>query len=290
VVADGTGHLTVINLSSEQILARIFVGVVGSQTGCNLRSLRVGWQRPSLVATATRGGYAAVCDFDRQAVEKIHPIHGGTVNATALAPDGQSLAIGTGSYPHSGEPQPAHLEIWTLPAEGTPEYRSFAALPGLCVDAITWSDGGHRIACATGLRSQAGGYIGQLEAAQLRAISFFEVPWAGSCRLAYIDRESTSSHLVVGFRGGYRLLNSQNGKEAWRVDRPELPDLIPEFDFDRENQELVLTTGSVLDAVSGQVKQRFLTMKDCTGIAVRPGGDYLGASSRGRVYCWNSRP
>src|SRR5262249_30583352 len=160
------------------------------------------------------------------------------------------------------------------------------ALPGACVDAIAWSEGGHRIACASGLRSQAGGYIGQLDAAQLRAISYFETGWARSGRLAYLDRESTSSHIVVASPSGERVARSQSGKQAGRADPPDLHDPSTEFDFDLEKQELVLTSGAVLDSMTGQMKRRFLIMKDCTSVAVRPGGGYLGASNRGRVYCW----
>jgi hypothetical protein len=43
----------------------------------------------------------------------------------------------------------------------------------------------------------------------------------------------------------------------------------------------------VLDARDGSERSRFLAMKDCTSIAARPGGGYIGASSRGRIYCWN---
>jgi hypothetical protein len=287
VVADGTGHLTVINLASEQVLARIFVGMQGGQACCNLRSLRVGRLGSRAVAVATRGGYAVLCDFDRQAVEKIHPVEGGSVHAMALAPDGRSLALGTGSYPLAGSPQPAHLEIWTLPADGTPRYRDFAALPGVCVDAIAWNDGGDRIVCATGLRSQKGGYVAQLDAGQLRPISFLEIAWAASGRVAYLDRDATDSHLAVISRAGLRVVDARDGTEAWRAAGPDLPDLLPDFDYDPENQGLVLTSGVVLDPRDGREKNHFLFMKDCTSIALRPGGGYLGASSRGRVYCWN---
>ena len=38
----------------------------------------------------------------------------------------------------------------TCPQRRAPEYRSFAALPGVCVDAIAWSRDSGRVACATG--------------------------------------------------------------------------------------------------------------------------------------------
>lgn len=286
VVADGTGHLTVINLTTEHILTRIFVGVMGAQTTSNLRSLRAASQGSRMVAVATRGGYAVVANFDRQVVAKVYPEQGGTVNSVALSSDGQFLAIGTGSYPLSGDLQPPHIELWSLSEDGAPEYRSFAALPGVCVDAIAWNRDCDRIACATGLRTQKGGFIAQLDSAQLRPVSFFDTPWAGSGRLGYLDRGSTCNHLGVVFRGGFRVVDSWNGKEAWRVDSAELPDLLQDFDHDPENQEIVLTSGVVLDSFDGSKKKHFLPMKDCTSIAIRPGGGYLVASSRGRIYCW----
>ncbi len=170
--------------------------------------------------------------------------------------------------------------------QGRTEYRLFAALPGVCVDAIVWNRDCDRIACATGLRSQKGGFIAQLDSSQLRPVSFFDTTWAGSGRLDYLDRGSTCSDLAVVFRGGFRVVSSWSGKEAWRVDRSEVPDLLQDFDHDPENQEIVLTSGVVLDPLDGAEKKHFLAMKDCTSIAIRPGGGYLGASSRGRIYCW----
>ena len=81
-------------------------------------------------------------------------------------------------------------------------------------------------------------------------------------------------------------MDSWYGKEAWRVDSSAVPELLQDFDHDPENQEVVLTSGVVLDPADGAKKKQFLAMKDCTSIAIRPGGGYVGASNRGRVYCW----
>ncbi len=285
VVADATGHLTVIHLTTEHVLARIFVGVTGGQLTGNLRSLRAGPR--GLNAVATRGGYAVVVDLDRQVVSKVYPEQGGTVNTVALSPDGRFLAIGTGSYSPSVDAQPARIELWELSDDRSPEFRSFAALPGVCIDTIVWNRACDRIACASGLASHKAGFIVQFDASQLRPVSFFEASWAGSGRLEYVDRESPSSHLAVLFRGSFRVVDSWNGKEAWRVDRPDMPDLLQDFDHDPENREIVLTSGRVLDAATGAEKKHFLVMKDCTSIAIRPGGGYVGASNRGRIYCWD---
>jgi hypothetical protein len=287
VVADATGQVTVISLTTKGVLSRVFVGVEGGYTSCLLRSLRAGPRGSKTVAVATRGGYAAVVHFGRQVVEKIHPQQGGSVNAVAISPDGQFLAVGTGHYPPSGDAPPARIEIWSLPLFGAPQYRSFAAVPGVCVDAIVWSRDGYLIACATGLRSQKGGTIAQFDASQLRPVSFFDTAWCTTGRLDYLDRGSSNNHLAVVFRGAFRVLEAWHGQEAWRADSADVPDLLQDFDHDPENQEIGLTSGVILDSFDGKQKRHFLAMKDCTSIAVRPGGGFLGASNRGRVYCWD---
>jgi hypothetical protein len=287
VVGDATGHLTVINLTTQAILSRAYVGAEGGHASSNLRSLRAGPRGSKTVAVATRGGYAAIVHFGRQVVEKVYPQQGGSVNAVAISPDGQLVAIGTGHYSLSGDPPPARIEIWNLPLFGAPQYRTFAALPGVCIDAIAWSRDGYLIACAAGLRSQKGGTIAQFDAAQLRPVSFFDTPWCNSGRIDYLNRGASNSHLAVVFRGGFRVFEAWDGREAWRVDSTEVPDLIQDFDHDPDNQELALTSGVILDAFDGSQKKHFLAMKDCTSIAIRPGGGYLGASNRGRVYCWD---
>ena len=285
-VADGTGNLTAINVRSQEVGPRLFVGIVGG-TASSLRSLRRHPAHPGIVAVATRASYAAIADIDHQAVAKIHPVQGGTVQAVAISPDGRSLAIGTGAYSVSGPPQTAHVELWDLSDEDGPRYVGFAALPGVCADAVAWSPDGGLIACASGLRSQKIGFVAQLEAADLRARSFFETPWSGTTRLGYVDGDSPSSHLAVASKGGFRVLGAVDGQEAWRLDRPESPDVSLEFDIMPEERQVVLTSGLVLDAFDGTGRSKFLAMNDCTSIAARPGGGYIGVSSRGRIYCWD---
>ena len=54
-----------------------------------------------------------------------------------------------------------------------------------------------------------------------------------------------------------------------------------------EERQVVLTSGLVLDTLDGTGRSKFLAMNDCTSIAARPGGGYIGVSSRGRIYCWD---
>jgi hypothetical protein len=83
------------------------------------------------------------------------------------------------------------------------------------------------------------------------------------------------------------VLAASDAQEAWRIDRPELPDIPFDFDLIPQERQVVLSTGVVADAMDGTSRSRFLAMNDCTSIAVRPGGGYIGVSGRGRIYCWD---
>jgi hypothetical protein len=160
-------------------------------------------------------------------------------------------------------------------------------MPGVCVDAVAWSPDGGLIACTVGARSQKAGFVAQLGADDLRARSFFETPWCGTTRLAYLDGDSRCSHLAIAARGAFRVLAAADGQEAWRVDRPEPADVPLDFDLIPGERQVVLSTGAVLDALDGAARSKFLAMNDCTSIAARPGGGYIGASNHGRIYCWD---
>ena len=284
VVADGTGHIRLIDLARKKTLARQFVGAMGGLACRNLRSLRVGPAPSMRVAVATRGGYGVLMDFARQVVENVYPEQGGSVNAVAFSPDGGILALGTGYYPLGGEPQPAHVEIWSLPEGSAPEFVTFAALPGVCVDAIAFRGDGDRIACVTGLRTQNAGYLAQLDASDLRPISFCGAAWFNSDRLCYLglgDRIASVSG------GGFRIVDGRTGSEEWRAQPRQSSADIQDFDYDEESDELVLSDGRVLHPDDGEELRRFRPIKNCTSIAIRPGGGYLGVSSEGRIACWS---
>lgn len=285
VVADWTGQLTVVDLIAKRVLDRVFVGAMEGRACSTLRSLDVTATTPRMAAAATRGGYAAVYDLDRKRLEKVYPQGGGTVNSVAFSRDGRFLAIGTGFYALSSDRQPPRIELWA-PKEGSPEYLNFVALPGVCVDSIAWTADGDLIACSTGMLSQNHGFIAQLDAQSLRPVSFFETSWATSDRLSYLDAEGISGSLAVCVHGGIRVLNPADGVESWREDQGDESDRIHDFTYDAEREEVVLTNGAVVDAFDGSRSRALTPMKDCTSIAVRPGGGYLGASSRGAICRW----
>jgi hypothetical protein len=136
------------------------------------------------------------------------------------------------------------------------------------------------------MHSQNRSFIAQLDAHTLRPVSFFETSWAISDRLSYLDAEGTSGNLAVCFQGGTRVLNPADGVEAWRMDQVDSSASINDFAYDSEQEEIVLTNGAVVDAFDGSLSRTLKPMKDCTSIAVRPGGGYLGASSRGAICRW----
>ena len=213
VVADWTGQLTVVDVIAKRALNRVFVGAMEGLACSTLCSLDVTATTPRMAAAATRGGYAVAYDLDGKNLEKVFPQGSGTVNSVAFSRDGRFLAIGTGFYALSSDRQPAHIELWAL-GNGPPEYLTFVALPGVCVDSIAWTADGDQIACATGMRSQNQGFIAQLDARSLRTSSFFETSWAMSDRLSYLDAEGTSGNLAVCVHGGIRVLNPAG--TAWR--------------------------------------------------------------------------
>jgi len=285
VIADGSGHITVYDLMSQQVLSQSFVGATEGLACCNLRSLCVERIKNRLIATATKGGYAVLCNMDEQTGQQVCTQHGGTVNAVAFSPGGEYLAIGTGFYPLSGMRQPAHLEIWALDGN-VPEFLAYSALPGVCVDAITWSSDGDRIACVTGLVTQDRSFIAQLDASSLRPSSFIETDWIWARRVAYIDLDGIASHLAVVLRGTFRMLQSIDGKESWQRELSQSPDVLTDFAYDPDAEQVLLTSGDILSPFDGEKQDAFMFMKDCTSIALRPGGGLVGVSSRGRICTW----
>ena len=59
--------------------------------------------------------------------------------------------------------------------------------------------------------------------------------------------------------------------------------------YDAEREEVVLSNGAVLDPFDGSRIREFTPLKDCTSIAIRPGGGYLGHTSEGEICCWERR-
>jgi len=281
IITDWSGHIAVFNLTSRKVLARTYVGVEALSACQNLQSLCVEPSESKTAAVATRGGYAVVYDSERHDFQRIHPEQGGTVNSVAFAPEGKLLAIGTGSYALSGSQQPAMVELWSLEGE-TPKCLGFVALPGVCVDAMTWDDYGQEIAVATGLRSQDRGFVARLDASDLRPLAFAETPWAMSRRLAFVDGGGDSGDLVIAHNGTIQLLDRQDGSEGWKV---ESGATFADFAHDPDENLVVLTNGAVLDASDGSATDQLKSMTDCTSVAVRPGGGYLGASREGKL-CW----
>jgi hypothetical protein len=103
------------------------------------------------------------------------------------------------------------------------------------------------LACATGMRSQDHGFVAQIVASTMRPVSFFETDWTNSGRLAYLNIEDTCSHLAVIATGEFRVLDSATGTEKWRLEKAEVPGLLDDFDSDADKDEIVLSTGVVVD-------------------------------------------
>jgi hypothetical protein len=128
--------------------------------------------------------------------------------------------------------------------------------------------------------SQRAGFIVRVEPESLRPVSFDELPHAISRQAAYADIDSSASVVVLDREqlASYTC----EGREEWAVDAPENLDMA----FDRERGELVLTDGSIRDASDGTVRREVARLDGCSGIAVRPGGEYVGVSRSGVIRVW----
>ena len=189
-------------------------------------------------AVATRGGYAAIGDLDRQAVAKVYPRAGrhgqyrGLLAGRAIPGDRHRRL-----FP-SAEPQPARIELWGLSDD---RVAGIAGLRGLAGRLRRR----HRLECAPATGSPAQpAWPRRRPASSCNSTprnsgrrSFFEADLGrfGPAELRR-NRESPGSHLAVVFRGGFRDLDAWDGKEAWRADRLDMPDLLQDFDHDPENR------------------------------------------------------
>lgn len=285
LIADQTGHLTVFNLISREASTRAFVGTelggIGP-TSCRLRSLCTDREPVRAAAVATRGGHAVWYDLDRQDIYQIPPEHYGQVGAVALSPDGQSLAIGLGYYPLSADPIAARVELWTLD-QGTPTYLGFVALPGVAVDTITWSRSGDQITCTSGVRSQDRSFVATLDAASLRPISFWEFDAVFAHRIAHSSRQRPDGHLVILAGDCLRMIDLEDGREEWRSEQDER---LHDFCIDEEEDQIIASNGTIVDIVNGKSVGILPPLPHCRAIAIRPGGGYIGVSTRGKVGVW----
>ena len=70
------------------------------------------------------------------------------------------------------------------------------------------------------------------------------------------------------------------------MEETQVPSLLNDFDHDAAKDVIVLTSGVVVDVIDGEQRDSFMFMNDCSAIACRLGGGYLGAFSRRRICFW----
>jgi len=150
------------------------------------------------------------------------------------------------------------------------------------VDSIAWSSNEWDLACTTGLQSQKAGFLVRLERDHLRLVSFEELP-RPFCQAAYSERYSADSVVVLN----RKTLDSYScgGGWNWSVEAPGNLDMA----VNSERREIGLTDGSIRRASDGKAVGGISPLKGCSGIAVRPGGGYVGVSEAGVIRVWNER-
>ena len=223
VVADGTGQVVLIDLPAQEIRARVYVGIMGGRSGLQPPLVAPasgaagdrGGRHPGRLCGGRRGRPPAGGEDPSRAGG--HGPGGRLLAGRAIPGDRHGLLLPLGRAPAGAR------RALVLSDEEPPDYAGFAALPGVCVDAIDLER--RRRPARLRIRPAV---------AEIRlhrptrgrgspARSFFETPWTGAGRPCYVDRESPGSHLAVAFKGGFRLLVRATASRPGRPIGPRPP-------------------------------------------------------------------
>ena len=275
-VCDWTGVIRKVDWQTQSVTTSPSTAILGGAVGNCLRSL-CGSADTSRTAAATTAPWAAVWDLNTGAMDKIHSASGSKVNAVTFSPDGRHLVLGLGYFPlNPAERVEAGIEIWSC--DGEWEFVMAAALPGVCVECLTWHETANTLVALTGRRTQDSGYTSFLHGSTLRPVRV-------------VDRSEVSVH-ICGTRdwpAGVAIV----GKEFTmsHCEEPEKNDwnFTPNHPLSGaclDEDDIVAPTGHFLDSFSGQVTGEFPPLKDCCGMIVRPGGGYVGLASDGVLRVW----
>jgi WD40 repeat protein len=274
-IADWTGHVSVWSLLSRSRLFQVDVGHPPLPGNRTLRCLRPSPISPSLVAVATRGGYAVVCDLEQGTKREVDPVSNGPVNSVAFSPDGNRLAIGLGFYPLGPHCHPAKVELWAW-NEVEPRCLGTAAVPGVCVDALAWSPDSVEIAVISGMRSQKDGFLTRLDAADLHARTVAHVDWFDAGGAEFLNGIHQSGLLGVVRDKHFVAIETDDNSVEWE----RTGDDITAFAYDQENKRLLLSTGTIHNPWTGEDEGQISTPPRLTSIVARPGGGWVGVTEQ----------
>jgi hypothetical protein len=282
IVGDYSGNLVRVQLSPFAVKSTAFVAdkILGDMLiSHTLRSLATPPDDTLLCAAATMGNHAAVWNSGGGKVCRVVP-EDAPVHSVAWLRDSTYLLLGTGYYPlDSVTRRQARIELWKMDGD-EPSYEDRVALPGTCIDAIALSKHPCQIVAFSGMRSQDQGFLSVLDATSLLPKSVFGLPFALAHRV-----ECSEMLIFVCNRGAVRAISREDGGEKWcHGAAGELTD----FAYDDDSFELLLSTGELISAGTGQVEENWPVLDECCCIRPRPEGGFVGVSRSGMIGVWEA--
>ena len=255
--------------------------------------LGVGWHpdTPSIesgvspiCAVATRAGWASVWRLGASQSITMYPRNHGSVNAVALKPGTDVLALGLGYYVLDSSADPkAFVELWKL--VNPPEFLARRCLPGVVVDRLAWDSSGNSLLVGTGARSQDRGHVAMLEGFSLAMLDIAEVETDGIPICSALHLDSATGRAVVCMSN---RLEIRRADELAEIEQTwELGGKLHAASFSADGREVLLTNGLRIDLWSRE-SRRLLPLPDCTGVALLPDGRGLGISRDGIVRLWRN--
>ncbi len=237
-----------------------------------------------ICAVATRAGWASAWRLGSSQSTSMYPKNSGPVNAVALKPSADVIALGLGYYvlDTSADPK-AFIELWKL--VNPPKLLAQRCLPGVVVDRLVWDPSGNSLLVGTGARNQDHGHFALLDGLTLAILDIAEVetdraPICSALRLDTATRQAvvcTSNRLEV--RRADELARIE---QAW-----DLGERVHAASFTADGKEVLLTNGLRIDLWSKE-SRRSSPLPDCTGVAILPDRRGLGISETGIVRLWRN--
>lgn len=249
-----------------------------------LQSLSSARHCPGRFAVATQAGWACLWELDSDSPAYIHPEAYGSVNAVALSPNGNQLAIGTGYYvlnPHGDSM--AMVELWDLEAS---EARCVASirLPGIVVDRLAWAPDESMLVAVTGARTQDRGHLAILNPRHL-AIAEITETTSPMCRKIHVD--PVADRIVLLLRGQIEVRSASNPWEVHHVEKSA--NRIRDFDVTTEDSSLVVLTDGRVLSLEGDLDRQLTPLEECTTVVSLPDGRIVGVSGKGVVRIWRAQ-
>lgn len=278
VVGDWSGALRIFRFNSPES-AQIFGYQIPILSGPDpIYSLHVEPSRRETCVIVSRVAHFLLWQIGTDNFQKVFAQAHGPVNCASYSPDGSRLAVGIGFYPlNPAKTSEARLEIWSL-KNSHPCCESEVLLPGVCVDSVAWATGGSEIACVTGLRSQQDGFLVVLTDAGVPR-RFGELGTAMNHAVVYLE----DNRVLVQDGKKIACLSVSSRAVLW-----EFPtDNECRMAFDQYRNEIALNSGSVLEAEHGRLVRELQPLEECSAVAVRPNGGYVGISKGGTIRVWD---